>query len=313
MLRVLVHSLCQCLKYIYIFLSAYVHCWVWAEAAVTSFFCSNTTCKICSSIECVNTNFSDYSALSLASSPDPQNKSVNEKRSYLTLVFGDLTPMGSSQTSSERYKFVFTAFNRCVVQWISLCVCVFRRGIAPRDAHCDWPQCPERHPGTSAVWNGGKQDKSREHKCWVQLTEQHLQLLITETCTEFTSISFLSELSGHSHVTLLPLYHTSLFLSATFSCVLKVSERLTLPGVALGLAWTPLGGEIMFVEASRMEGEGQLTLTGQLGDVMKESAHLAISWLRANAKTYQLTNSKYTHGYICVYLYSTVHALTSTV
>uniref|UniRef100_A0A8C5ERY9 Lon protease homolog 2, peroxisomal n=1 Tax=Gouania willdenowi TaxID=441366 RepID=A0A8C5ERY9_GOUWI len=72
---------------------------------------------------------------------------------------------------------------------------------------------------------------------------------------------------------------------------LEVSERLTLPGVALGLAWTPLGGEIMFVEASRTEGEGQLTLTGQLGDVMKESAHLAISWLRANAKTYQITNS----------------------
>ncbi|KAG9352678.1 hypothetical protein JZ751_021092 [Albula glossodonta] len=46
----------------------------------------------------------------------------------------------------------------------------------------------------------------------------------------------------------------------------QVSERLTLPGVAIGLAWTPLGGEIMFVEASRMEGEGQLTLTGQLGD-----------------------------------------------
>lgn len=71
---------------------------------------------------------------------------------------------------------------------------------------------------------------------------------------------------------------------------MEVSERLTLPGVALGLAWTPLGGEIMFVEASRTEGEGQLTLTGQLGDVMKESAHLAISWLRANAKTYHLSN-----------------------
>ncbi|KAK7891919.1 hypothetical protein WMY93_023882 [Mugilogobius chulae] len=71
---------------------------------------------------------------------------------------------------------------------------------------------------------------------------------------------------------------------------MEVSERLTLPGVAVGLAWTPLGGEILFVEASRTEGEGQLTLTGQLGDVMKESAHLAISWLRANAKTYQLTN-----------------------
>lgn len=60
--------------------------------------------------------------------------------------------------------------------------------------------------------------------------------------------------------------------------------------MAIGLAWTPLGGEIMFVEASRMEGEGQLTLTGQLGDVMKESAHLAITWLRSNAKNYQLTN-----------------------
>ncbi|KAG1963829.1 lon protease homolog 2, peroxisomal-like [Pimephales promelas] len=71
---------------------------------------------------------------------------------------------------------------------------------------------------------------------------------------------------------------------------MEVSERLTLPGVAIGLAWTPMGGEIMFVEASRMEGEGQLTLTGQLGDVMKESAHLAISWLRSNAKTYFLSN-----------------------
>ncbi|XP_056110080.1 lon protease homolog 2, peroxisomal [Rhinichthys klamathensis goyatoka] len=71
---------------------------------------------------------------------------------------------------------------------------------------------------------------------------------------------------------------------------MEVSERLTLPGVAVGLAWTPMGGEIMFVEASRMEGEGQLTLTGQLGDVMKESAHLAISWLRSNAKTYFLSN-----------------------
>lgn len=81
---------------------------------------------------------------------------------------------------------------------------------------------------------------------------------------------------------------------SVFVCSLKVSERLTLPGVALGLAWTPLGGEIMFVEASRMEGDGQLTLTGQLGDVMKESAHLAISWLRTNAKTYQLTNSEFT-------------------
>ncbi|NXP56251.1 LONP2 protease, partial [Heliornis fulica] len=72
---------------------------------------------------------------------------------------------------------------------------------------------------------------------------------------------------------------------------MEVSERLSQPGVAVGLAWTPLGGEIMFVESSRMDGDGQLILTGQLGDVMKESAHLAISWLRSNAKRYQLTNA----------------------
>ena len=74
-----------------------------------------------------------------------------------------------------------------------------------------------------------------------------------------------------------------------------MSERLTVPGVALGLAWTPLGGEIMFVEASRMEGDGQLTLTGQLGDVMKESAQLAITWLRANARSYRLTSGGCVH------------------
>ncbi|EHB12490.1 Peroxisomal Lon protease-like protein 2 [Heterocephalus glaber] len=72
---------------------------------------------------------------------------------------------------------------------------------------------------------------------------------------------------------------------------MEVSERLSQPGVAIGLAWTPLGGKIMFVEASRMDGDGQLTLTGQLGDVMKESAHLAISWLRSNAKRFHLTNA----------------------
>ncbi|XP_071088877.1 lon protease homolog 2, peroxisomal-like [Haliotis cracherodii] len=64
----------------------------------------------------------------------------------------------------------------------------------------------------------------------------------------------------------------------------EMSERLGQPGVAVGLAWTAMGGEIMFVEATRMEGEGKITLTGQLGDVMKESANLALNWVRANAK-----------------------------
>lgn len=64
---------------------------------------------------------------------------------------------------------------------------------------------------------------------------------------------------------------------------LEHAERLSQPGVAIGLAWTALGGEIMFVEASRMPGKGTITLTGQLGDVMKESANLALNWVRSHA------------------------------
>lgn len=60
-----------------------------------------------------------------------------------------------------------------------------------------------------------------------------------------------------------------------------VCERLTRPGVAVGLAWTAVGGEIMFIEASKMQGSGELTLTGQLGDVMKESAQIALNWVRS--------------------------------
>jgi ATP-dependent Lon protease len=54
------------------------------------------------------------------------------------------------------------------------------------------------------------------------------------------------------------------------------------PGVATGLAWTPVGGDVLFVEATAYEGEGKLTITGQLGDVMKESAQAALSYLKAN-------------------------------
>jgi ATP-dependent Lon protease len=56
------------------------------------------------------------------------------------------------------------------------------------------------------------------------------------------------------------------------------------PGVATGLAWTPVGGEVLFVEATAVPGSGKLTITGQLGEVMKESAQAALSWVRAHAK-----------------------------
>ncbi|MBA3030158.1 MAG: endopeptidase La, partial [Desulfobacteraceae bacterium] len=64
----------------------------------------------------------------------------------------------------------------------------------------------------------------------------------------------------------------------------EAAERTSTPGVATGLAWTPFGGEILFIEATAMKGKKNLTLTGQLGDVMKESAITALSFIRSNAK-----------------------------
>jgi ATP-dependent Lon protease len=65
----------------------------------------------------------------------------------------------------------------------------------------------------------------------------------------------------------------------------ETKARITTPGVATGLAWTPTGGELLFIEATAMKGKKGLTLTGQLGDVMKESATAALSFIRSNAKS----------------------------
>ena len=68
----------------------------------------------------------------------------------------------------------------------------------------------------------------------------------------------------------------------------EIEERTKNPGVAIGMAWTPVGGEVLFIEASRMQGAGTLTLTGHLGDVMKESARAALSWFRAHAAQFNV-------------------------
>ena len=64
---------------------------------------------------------------------------------------------------------------------------------------------------------------------------------------------------------------------------LESRDRIDRPGVATGLAWTPVGGDILFIESTSMRGKGGLALTGQLGDVMKESAQAALSWIRTHA------------------------------
>ena len=66
----------------------------------------------------------------------------------------------------------------------------------------------------------------------------------------------------------------------------EVEERVNRPGVSVGLVWTPAGGDIVFIEASRMPGGKQLTMTGSLGDVMQESMQAALTWVRANADHY---------------------------
>jgi ATP-dependent Lon protease len=63
-----------------------------------------------------------------------------------------------------------------------------------------------------------------------------------------------------------------------------VAERTQVPGVATGLAWTPVGGDILFIETSRMRGKGRVEITGQLGDVMKESAKAALSYVKSHAE-----------------------------
>jgi len=66
------------------------------------------------------------------------------------------------------------------------------------------------------------------------------------------------------------------------------AESIDVPGVANGLAVTPVGGEILTIEATRMSGKGRLTMTGQLGDVMKESARIALSYVRSQAMELQI-------------------------
>lgn len=71
----------------------------------------------------------------------------------------------------------------------------------------------------------------------------------------------------------------------------EVAERIDEPGIVTGLAWTPMGGDILFIETSKMPGKGNLILTGQLGEVMKESAKAAMSYIRAHGKEFGLAEN----------------------
>src|SRR5690606_23250535 len=74
----------------------------------------------------------------------------------------------------------------------------------------------------------------------------------------------------------------------------ELALRTSVPGVVTGLAWTPYGGEILFVEATAMPGKGHLQLTGQLGDVMRESALAALSVLRSKSQDFGIEGRRFT-------------------
>jgi len=80
------------------------------------------------------------------------------------------------------------------------------------------------------------------------------------------------------------------------------AERTRMPGVVIGLAWTAVGGDILFIEATRMPGKGELILTGQLGDVMKESARAAYSYLHANAAEFGIDAKAFTESNLHVHV-----------
>jgi ATP-dependent Lon protease len=82
----------------------------------------------------------------------------------------------------------------------------------------------------------------------------------------------------------------------------ELSEQIEMPGIATGLAVTPVGGDILFIEATLMNGKGRLTLTGQLGDVMKESAQIAHSYVRSKIKSFHLDLSLFSTADIHVHV-----------
>jgi ATP-dependent Lon protease len=82
----------------------------------------------------------------------------------------------------------------------------------------------------------------------------------------------------------------------------EAKARMTVPGVAMGLAWTPVGGDLLFIEATSMKGSKGLNLTGQLGDVMKESAAAALSFIRSHAKLLKIDEDFYANNDIHVHV-----------
>jgi ATP-dependent Lon protease len=135
-----------------------------------------------------------------------------------------------------------------------------------------------------------------------ELTDEALDTVITEytreagvrnlerTMTAIVRGVAVEVVKGHSEKTVVGKEQLDAYLGPE-KFYNEMSERMEMPGVAIGLAWTPAGGDILFVEATKMAGKGSLVLTGQLGEVMKESVQAAQSYLRARSPEFGVPDS----------------------
>ena len=81
-----------------------------------------------------------------------------------------------------------------------------------------------------------------------------------------------------------------------------LAQKMDIPGVAIGLAWTSVGGDILFIESSLIPGKGELKLSGKLGDVMKESAGIAFTYLKAHSEEYKIDKTLFTNNDVHIHL-----------
>ena len=119
------------------------------------------------------------------------------------------------------------------------------------------------------------QDYTRE--AGVRNLEREIGSLVRKAARKIVSTTGI-----HPAITILPAELKDYLGAPKFQS--ELAEKLKEYGIAIGLAWTPVGGDILFIEATRMPGKGRLILTGSLGDVMKESAQTALSYLRSQAE-----------------------------
>ncbi len=121
--------------------------------------------------------------------------------------------------------------------------------------------------------------------------EAGVRQLERELAALMRKAAFTISRNGDKKVTLKPEELESLLGQPEYRT--ESAEKIVDCGIAIGMAWTPVGGEVLFVEVSRMPGSGRLILTGSLGDVMKESAQIAVSYLRSQAERLKIDFSNY--------------------